>query len=248
MTNKLHQKLSRAAFTLLTLAVWAGVVECQSPQAAAQSASPTPLPPAAQTNELTELRGLRDAYGNARQPGALTNAAAGQTPAPAASLELREGDTIHISFPGAPALDSTQTIRRDGKITLDLVGEMTAAGLTPHDLEVQLLAKYGDQLVTKQVSVTVQASEFAVYVTGAVLRPGKIISNRPLTPLEAVLEAGLDQQKANLKKVAVIRENSDGKTEKFPLNLKAVMDGKKTQPFTLKPLDKIYVPEKFSAW
>jgi protein involved in polysaccharide export with SLBB domain len=125
---------------------------------------------------------------------------------------------------------------------------MTAVGLTPPELEQQLLVKYGDQLVVKQVSVTVQASEFVVYVSGAVLRPGKIVSERPLTPLEAVLEAGLDQPRANLAKVVVVRENSDGKNDTFNLNLKAVMKGKQTQPFTLKPLDKIIVPEKFSLF
>jgi protein involved in polysaccharide export with SLBB domain len=254
MMNISHLKLSRAASTVLFLALWAGVSGFQIPQALAQSAPPdASASQAAQTNNSAELRGLRDAYQNAQpqaapaKPAAQTPAAAA-APAPAASLVLREGDTIHISFPGAPSLDSTQTIRRDGKITLDLVGEMMAAGLTPSDLEQQLLVKYGDQLVVKQVSVTVQASEFVVYVSGAVLRPGIIISHRPLTPLEAVLEAGLDEPKANMAKVVVIRENSDGKNEKFSLDLKAVMKGKQTQPFNLKPLDKIIVPEKFSLF
>jgi polysaccharide export outer membrane protein len=247
MINKSHLKLSRAACTLLFVAVWAGVSGFQIPQALAQST------PAAQTNDQAELRGLRDAYQNA-QPQAVPAGAAAQTPRAAASptnaasLVLHEGDTIHIAFPGAPSLDSTQTIRRDGRITLNLVGEMTAVGLTPPELEQQLLVKYGDQLVVKQVSVTVQASEFVVYVSGAVLRPGKIVSERPLTPLEAVLEAGLDQPRANLAKVVVVRENSDGKNDTFNLNLKAVMKGKQTQPFTLKPLDKIIVPEKFSLF
>jgi protein involved in polysaccharide export with SLBB domain len=94
----------------------------------------------------------------------------------------------------------------------------------------------------------VQASEFVVYVSGAVLRPGKIVSERPLTPLEAILEAGLDQQKANMKKVVIVRENGNGKNDTFTLDLKAVMKGKQIQPFNLKPLDKIIVPEKFSVF
>jgi polysaccharide export outer membrane protein len=246
MINKSHFKLSRAACAVLFVAVWAGVSGFPIPQALAQST------PAAPTNNTTELRGLRDAYQIAPPQAAPTNAVAqapAAAPTNAASLVLHEGDTIHIAFPGAPSLDNTQTIRRDGRISLTLVGEMTAAGLTPAELEQQLLVKYGDQLVVKQISVTVQASEFVVYVSGAaVLHPGKIISERPLTPLEAVMEAGLDQTRANLKKVVVIRENSDGKTEKFNVDLKAVIKGKHTQPFTLKPLDKIIVPEKFSVF
>jgi protein involved in polysaccharide export with SLBB domain len=163
------------------------------------------------------------------------------------TLVLHEGDTLRITFSGAHSLDNTQTIRRDGKITLEMVGEIKAAGLTAPALEQELLKAYGDQLVVKEVSVAVQTSIFVVYVTGAVLRPGKVISDRPETPLKAVVEAGIDINRSNLKKVAVIRENENGKTERFQLNLDAVMKGKATEPFTLKSMDTIYVPEKF-AW
>jgi polysaccharide biosynthesis/export protein len=162
-----------------------------------------------------------------------------------ASMALREGDTVKISFPGAPSLDTVQTIRLDGKITLSMVGEMKAAGLTPKELEAQLLKAYDSQLVVKEVSVVVQTKVFTVYVTGAVLRPGKIVSDRVETPLEAVIEAGIDHNKANLKKVTVVREEENGKTEHFKLNLDAVLKGKPAPPFTLKPSDKIFVPEKF---
>jgi polysaccharide export outer membrane protein len=165
------------------------------------------------------------------------------------SMVLREGDTVRITFPGAPSLDTVQIIRQDGKITLDMVGEMKAAGLTPKELEQQLLKAYYDQLVVKEVTVTVQASQFIVYVTGAVLRPGKIISDRVLTPLEAVIEAGIDSSKSNMKKVVVIREdNVNGKTESYKLNLDDVLKGKSVVPFILKSNDKIYVPEKFTWW
>jgi len=224
--NKSHRKLSRAAFTVLIVALCAGVSGCQSPKSPPPSASSAP---AAQNN------------------------AAG--PAPAVSLVLREGDTIRITFPGAHSLDSVQTIRRDGKITLEQMGqmgEMIAAGLTPHELEQKLLEKYGPQLVIKEVSVTVQASEFVIYVSGAVLRPGKIIADHPLTPLEAVLEAGLDETRANLKKVDVIRENPNGKVENFTINIKAMMHPKPgvkpPPPFILKPLDKMFVHEKIAIF
>src|SRR5208282_4468287 len=147
------------------------------------------------------------------------------------SLLLKEGDSIHISFPGAPTLDSTQTIRRDGKITLDMVGEVNAAGLAPRALEQELLKKFGDQLVVKEVSVTVQSSTFIVYVTGCVLKPGKLISDRRLSPLQAVIEAGIDHSKANLKEVTVIRDREDGKRLRFKLNLAQELKGEPTEPF-----------------
>jgi polysaccharide export outer membrane protein len=181
-------------------------------------------------------------------PAVTAEKAASAAPAPANSptLVLREGDTVHIVFSGAHSLDNMQTIRRDGKITLEMVGEIKAAGSTAPELEQQILKAYGEQLVVKEVSVTVQTSVFKIFVTGAVLKPGPIISERVMTPLEAVIEAGIDHDKANLKKVSVIREHDNGKTETFPLNLNAVLKGKQTKPFILQSMDKIYVPEKFN--
>src|SRR5271157_1714886 len=59
------------------------------------------------------------------------------------SLVLQEGDTIKIAFPGAPNLDTIESIRRDGKITLQMVGEYDAAGKTPAAVEADLKKLYG---------------------------------------------------------------------------------------------------------
>jgi len=153
---------------------------------------------------------------------------------------------VHIKFPGAPAMDTTQPIRRDGRISLQLVGEIYAAGLTPSELEAELSKAYSSQLLAKEVVVTVESSAFPVYVSGAVLRPGKIVSDRPITALEAIMEAGgFDYAKANVKSVAVIRREN-GQTQHFTLNLKRVLQGVDTEQFALKPSDIIYVPERFN--
>jgi protein involved in polysaccharide export with SLBB domain len=177
-----------------------------------------------------------------------SSAPTNQPPANSDSLILKEGDSLHISFPGTPSLNTTQIIRRDGKITLDMVGEVVAAGLTPRALREELLQRYGDQLVVKEISVTVASSTFVVYVTGTVLRPGKLISDRRLSPLQAVIEAGIDHAKANLKAVVVIRDLPSGKRERFKLNLARQLKGQPTMPFSLEPFDIIYVPERFSWW
>jgi polysaccharide export outer membrane protein len=158
---------------------------------------------------------------------------------------LREGDVLKIAFPGAPNLNTTQQIRRDGKITLPLVGDVFAAGKTRPALEAELLDLYKPQLVTKEVTVTVESSSFDVYVTGAVLRPGKVISSRPLTALEAIMEAGgPDYSRANLKSVVVTRTSKDH-VEHFKLNLKGTLYGDSNEPFYLKPSDIVFVPERF---
>jgi polysaccharide export outer membrane protein len=162
------------------------------------------------------------------------------------SMVLNEGDTLVISFPGAPNLNTSQKIRRDGRITLPVVGEFKAAGLTPADMEKQLVKLYEKELVQKEVSVTVESSVFPVFVTGAVLRPGKVISDRPLTALEAIMEAGgFDYARANLKAVTVIR-HENGQTLHHKLDLKKVLKGGQSDPFQIKPSDIIYVPERFT--
>lgn len=166
------------------------------------------------------------------------------------SLVLQEGDTIKISFPAAPNLDTVEAVRRDGKITLEMIGEYDAAGKTPAEVEADLKRLYGTQLVNSSVSVTVQSSAFVVYVMGAVTKPGKIISDRPLTPLQALIEAGIDDTKANWKAVQVIRTDNAGHTEKFKLNLYKVIHNENEQmpDFTLKPYDVINVPERFNFY
>jgi polysaccharide export outer membrane protein len=162
------------------------------------------------------------------------------------TFTLREGDVVKISFPGAPKLDTTQPIRRDGKIALEMVGEVKAVDLTPGELEKVLLQLYSAQLVTKSVMVTVVSSTYPVFVTGAVLRPGKILSDHPISALEAIMEAGgFDYAKANLRRVVVLRQEGD-QTKHYTIDLKLVLDGKSSQPFYLKPSDIVYVPERFT--
>lgn len=162
------------------------------------------------------------------------------------AFTFQEGDVLKISFPGAPNLDTAQTVRRDGKITLVMVGEISVIGRTPPELEQELLKLYSTQLVSKEVTVMVVSSSYAVFVAGAVLRPGKILADRPLTALEAIMEAGgFDRAKADMSAVKVVRQEGGG-TKNYTIDLKLVLEGKSSAPFYLKRSDIIYVPEKFS--
>ena len=163
-----------------------------------------------------------------------------------ALITLREGDVVKISFPDSPVYNTTQQIRRDGRITMSLIGDVDVAGMTPSELEKKLLSLYASQLASKQVTVEVVSSSFPIYVTGMVLRPGKILSDHPMTTLEAVMEAGgFDYDTADLKDVAVIRREGNV-MKRYKSNLKAVLEGKQSEPFYLQPGDIVYVPERFS--
>jgi len=159
---------------------------------------------------------------------------------------LNPGDVIKISFPGAPNLETTQQIRRDGRINPYMIGEVKASEKTPAELEKELRAAYSSQLQDKEVKVTVVSSAFVVYVMGAVARPGKITPDRSITAFEAIMEAGgFDPSRANIKDVRVIRQEG-GQMKTYPINMKGILDGAQTEPFYLKPFDTIYIPEKVS--
>lgn len=168
---------------------------------------------------------------------------------PQFSGELKAGDILKISFPGAPNLDTTQKIRPDGKITLSMVGEgeLEVAGLTPAQVEAAIIEKLESQLQLKEVDVTLEQSANVVYVSGAVLQPGKILLERPMTALEAIMETGgFDLPKAKVKEVIVIRNDGDRRVQ-FKLNLEPALRGENSNPFYLKPYDIVFVPQKSSS-
>jgi len=174
--------------------------------------------------------------------GTPRNTLVGDEQLPFGNLRFTEGDVLKITFPGAPDLNVEQKIRLDGMIALNMVGEVKAAGLTPTELEKEILRRYGPQLETKQVTVTFSASTFPVFVTGAVVKPGKIITDRPLTLLEAIMEAGGFTPAARKHHVVVIRNG--GKDHKsYVFDLGPLLNGKSQAPFYLQQSDVVYVPE-----
>ena len=120
-----------------------------------------------------------------------------------------------------------------------------AAGMTPSELEKKLLDLYASELVSKEVTVAVISSTFTVFVSGAVLNPGKIVSDHPISALEAVMEAGgFDATRADMQAVRIVRIQ-DGVTKNYVVDLKSALEGGQSQPFFLKRSDIVYVPEKF---
>jgi polysaccharide export outer membrane protein len=184
---------------------------------------------------------------NGCQAPETTGLAANQQPP---ELVLREGDVVRVSFPGARDLDPTQAlqIRRDGKITLPIVGEVTAAGHTPTEFQNELVGLYSKQLLSKEVVVTVESASFEVFVDGAVQHGGPITSNHPLTILEAIMNAGgFDYDRADTTAIVVIRQTIGAKRYTYyTVNLKGVLEGKHSDLFYLAPGDIVHVPTKFS--
>jgi len=160
---------------------------------------------------------------------------------------LHEADVVKVIFPGDEKMTTTGTIRRDGKLTLPVIGEVMAAGKTPEQLRKELVERYSKEIVSSQdISVVVVSSSFTVYVTGAVMKPGKVVADHPLTVLDAIMEAGgYDDKTAQLKSVKVVH-TVNGKTTTRVVNLKGVQSpGAPVDMVYLEPFDIVIVPQKF---
>jgi protein involved in polysaccharide export with SLBB domain len=156
---------------------------------------------------------------------------------------LGPGDEIEVKFFYAPELNEKQTIRPDGKISLQLVGEIEAEGKTPSGLSSELSRLYATQLKKPEVVVIVRSQlDRRVYVGGEVGRPGLIQLPGRMTALEAVMQAGgFDPKTAEIKNVILIR-HKDGKRYGCALDFSGTLAGQESISMYLEPHDIIYVP------
>ncbi|MDB6171071.1 MAG: polysaccharide export protein [Chthoniobacteraceae bacterium] len=171
--------------------------------------------------------------------------AGGKIPEQAAvsqAVYLGVGDVVKLSFPGSPEFTQSQRIRSDGKLNLALVGEVTAAGKKLRDFQSELSRLYKPQLLNTEVIVTLESSATPVVISGAVTRPGKIMIERPVTVLEAIMEAGGISPAGDAKRVHLIRVvNGEHHTQVFDLS--PLLSGKTSRAFYVKGGDVIYVPQ-----
>lgn len=152
-------------------------------------------------------------------------------------------DVLSISVWKDPELTQTVPVRPDGKISLPLLNDVQAAGLTPSQLKAQItesLRKYvTDPIVT--VIVT-QINSQRVYITGEVTHPGAFPLLPGMTMLQALSSAGGFTQFASMKKIYMFR-TVNGKQVDFPFDYKDVIHGKKLdQNVVLQAGDTIVVP------
>jgi polysaccharide export outer membrane protein len=156
---------------------------------------------------------------------------------------LVAGDTLRISFPGAPELNQTQKIGTDGKLSLPLVGDVVASGKSVGELQAELMRLYKSQLQESEVLVSVETRAVPVVISGAVQKPGKVVFERPATVLEAIMEAGGFTPEADMKRVELIRlVKGEHYTQVF--DLRPVLRGTPTRATYISGGDVIFVPEK----
>ena len=163
---------------------------------------------------------------------------------PEPEVRLSTGDVIEIRFFYTPELNTVQAIRPDGKIDLQLIGEVMAQGKTPRELKEELITKYTQHIRQLDVSIVVQSfSSRRVYVGGQVNAPGSIPMPGRLTAIEAIMLAGgINLESGRYRNILIIR-HENGKWTGGKLDLETILKGIQTEPLYLQPLDIVYVPE-----
>ncbi len=153
-------------------------------------------------------------------------------------------DVLAINVWKEPDISRSIPVRSDGKISLPLVGEVQAAGLTPLALEQSIARKLESFIAQPEVTVMIQQVNSQKFnVIGQVAHPGTFaIANGP-TVLDGIALAGGFRDFAKQKSVIILRQNADGTQSRIPFNYKEVLKGKNpAQNFKLQPHDTIVVP------
>ena len=229
-------KAARALCALAIVAASARMDAAQAP-AAPQPAAPAPSP--------------------AAQPATPSPAPARpvQTPPPAVAAAVAGGvtppdnyvigveDVLVILFWRDKDMSSEATVRPDGKITLPLINDVAAAGLTPDQLREKITKEAERFIEEPAASVIVkQINSRRVFITGEVEKPGPYNLTGPTTVLQLLSMAGGLREYAHRSDIVIMRMEA-GKAVTFQFDYAAVAKRKKLQQnIELKPGDTILVP------
>lgn len=179
----------------------------------------------------------------AASSAAATQKATGETAKLTDESEYKIGpqDELRIDVWKEPDITRTIPVRPDGKISLPLLNDVQAAGLTSLELATTIREDLKKYINNPQVTVTVMAiNSRRVYVTGEAARSGALPLLPNMTALQAISSSGGFNQFAKIKSIYILRQEG-GKQVKLPFNYKEVVAGKKPD-IPLKPGDVIVVP------
>jgi polysaccharide biosynthesis/export protein len=172
-----------------------------------------------------------------------TPAAPSATDRPEDEYRIGPEDILQISVWKNEAISRTVAVRPDGKVSLPLVNDVTATGLTPMEFRDVLVNKLTEYVSNPEVSVMVlEAHSFKVSVLGEVSKPGRYEFKSRATVLDAIALAGGLNQFASRRAIVVLRPEGNG-NKRLPFNYnKAVSAGGEQENFYLRPGDVVVVP------
>lgn len=172
--------------------------------------------------------------------GSTTGNTSQPPPANDSTYVIGPEDSLHVAVWKEADLTATLPVRPDGKISLPLLNDVQASGLTPMQLADSITEKLKKYVTDPRVTVVVTAmNSQRIYVLGEVAHSGAMALTPNMTVLQALASTGFSQF-ANLKGIYVLRQEN-GKQEKIPVKYKQLIKGT-AQNIVMKPGDTIVVP------
>ena len=168
----------------------------------------------------------------------------GTSQATIAPYRITGGDSLEVRFYNAPELNIEVPVRSDGKISLELLGDVQAAGVEPDELSRTLTQRYARELSKPRVTVIVRSFGSKVYVDGEVETPAAVPFEPGMTTLQAISSAGGFLNTAHRSNVVLIRRVA-GTYRGYQLALNKVTSAEDfSYNVPLQPSDILYVPMK----
>jgi polysaccharide biosynthesis/export protein len=168
-------------------------------------------------------------------------AAARSSVDPPAGFVIGPEDVLSIVFWRDKDMTTQVRVRPDGKISLPLLDEVQAAGLTPAELRAHLVHEskrfFGNPNVTVVVN---EINSRKVFITGQVVKPGPYVITAPTTVLQLIAMAGGLKDFADSKNITIVRREN-GQTSSYVFNYRAIRSNLR-QNIELKPGDTVVVP------
>jgi polysaccharide export outer membrane protein len=214
-------------------------------------------PPAAPSQEASIAAADTAAAATSAAITPPADAAAAAAPAAHPPVVVRDPSSVDLSkeyligpedlldvlvWKNCPDLCRTVPVRPDGKVSLPLVNDIQAAGLSPNDLRDQLTDRLSEYIQAPEVSVIVrEVHSVKVAVVGAVKMPGHYEVRSPATVLDLLARAQGLTEFASKDKIVVLRQNGST-TTRLPFNYRKVADGSDQENFFVRAGDIIVVP------
>jgi len=201
-----------------------------------------PSTPIASTSAAAESTGLTRLEPAAQ--GASTSVGNVGAPAQDGDYVIGPEDVLAINVWHEAELSRSVPVRPDGKISLPLVGDMKASGLTSRELEAELAKSLDAYIHKPQVTVSVQeVNSHKFYILGEVQRPGSYPLSPNLTVLSALAIAGGFRDFAKVNQIYVLQLRPDGTRSHIRFDYKAAVNGSNSyRDLELKTGDTVVVP------
>jgi protein involved in polysaccharide export with SLBB domain len=171
--------------------------------------------------------------------------------------QLGFGDVVEVKFFNNERFNETVTVRPDGRITMEKVGDIFVTGMTPSRLDSLITATYADIIRDPDVTVIVRSfGGYQAFVLGEVTTPGGYPIERDLSLVQLLASAGGIKNTAALSSIMILRQGKNKEVSALKIDITDYLDGEQIHvemgdkgyslsmnEFLIQPRDIVYVPK-----